>query len=170
MLKIEPLTKNHDRVEFDCGDDDLNRYLQRTARQHLEKGMSKTFVLIDDNNPNRILGYYTLAACEVHVEKLPRKFSKKYPSKVPAAKLARLAVSKIKQRQGCGTIMMVNAIERILLVSKNLGIIGFFVDAKNENAKDYYEKFGFISLPDNPLELFLPIATLQQAYDSIVLK
>ncbi len=170
MLKIEPLTKNHDRVEFDCGDDDLNRYLQRTARQHLEKGMSKTFVLIDDNNPKKILGYYTLAACEVHVEKLPRKYSKKYPSKVPAAKLARLAVSKIKQRQGCGTIMVVNAIERILLVSKNLGIIGFFVDAKNEEAKGYYEKFGFISLPDNPLELFLPIATLQQAYEPIVLK
>jgi ribosomal protein S18 acetylase RimI-like enzyme len=170
MLKIEPLTKNHDRVEFDCGADDLNRYLQRTARQHLEKGMSKTFVLIDDNIPKKILGYYTLAACEIHVEKLPRKYSKKYPSKVPAAKLARLAVSKIKQRQGCGTIMVVNAIERILLVSKNLGIIGFFVDAKNEEAKGYYEKFGFISLPDTPLELFLPIATLQQAYEPIVLK
>jgi ribosomal protein S18 acetylase RimI-like enzyme len=170
MLKIVPLTKNHDRAEFDCGNDDLNRYLLRTARQHLEKGMSKTFVLIDDNNPKKNLGYYTLAACEIHVEKLPRKYSKKYPSKVPAAKLARLAVSKIKQRQGCGTIMVVNAIERILLVSKNLGIIGFFVDAKNEEAKGYYEKFGFISLPDTPLELFLPIATLQQAYEPIVLK
>ena len=64
----------------------------------------------------------------------------------------------------------VNAIERILLVSKNLGIIGFFVDAKNEETKGYYEQFGFIPLPDNPLELFLPIATLQQAYESIVQK
>lgn len=170
MLKIEPLTKNHDRAEFDCGNDELNRYLQKTARQHLEKGMSKTFVLIDDDNPKKILGCYTLAACEIHVEKLPRKYSKKYPSKAPAAKLARLAVSKIKQRQGCGAIMMVNAIERILLVSKNLGIIGFFVDAKNDEAKGYYEKFGLISLPDNPLELFLPIATLQKAYESIMLK
>jgi len=170
MLKIEPLTKNHNRSEFDCGNDELNRYLQRTARQHLEKGISKTFVLIDDYNPNKILGYHTLAACEIHVEKLPRKYSQKYPSKVPAAKLARLAVSTIKQRQGYGTIMMVNAVERILLVSKHLGIIGFFVDAKNEAAKGYYKKFGFISLPDNPLELFLPIATLQQAYESIMLK
>lgn len=170
MLKIEPLTKNHDRAEFDCGNDELNRYLQRTARQHLEKGMSKTFVLIDDKNPKNILGYYTLAACEIRVEKLPRKYSKKYPSKVPAAKLARLAVSAKLQRLGYGTIMTVNAIERILLVSRNLGIIGFFVDAKNEEAKGYYKKFGFISLPDNPLELFLPIATLQKAYESIALK
>ncbi|MEX1326966.1 MAG: hypothetical protein AB1Z29_09210 [Desulfobacterales bacterium] len=66
--------------------------------------------------------------------------------------------------------MMVNAIERILLVSKNLGIIGFFVDAKNAGAKDYYKQFGFISLPDDPLELFLPIATLQQAYELILQK
>ena len=164
MLKIKILKKNHDRAEFDCGTDELNKYLQRTARQHLDKGISRTFVLIDDHSPTKILGYYTLAACEIHVEKFPRKYSKKYPSKVPAAKLARLAVSKNQHRQGLGTIMVVNAIERILLVSKNLGIIGFFVDAKNKEARGYYEPFGFISLPDNPLELFLPIATLRQAY------
>ncbi len=63
------------------------------------------------------------------------KYSKKYPPKAPAAKLAILAVLKNKQRQGFGTLMMVNAIERIILVSKNLGIIRFFVDAKNEEAK-----------------------------------
>jgi hypothetical protein len=65
--------------------------------------------------------------------------------------------------------MLVNAIERVLNVSENLGIIGFFVDAKNKEAKGYCERFGFIPLPDSPLELFLPIATLQKAYASIVL-
>ena len=170
MLKIETLNKNHDRTEFDCGNAELNRYLQRTARQHLDKGMSRTFVLIDDHSSSKILGYYTLAACEINVEKMLRKYSKKYPSKAPAAKLARLAVSINKQRQGFGRLMMVNAIERIILVSEILGIIGFFVDAKNAKAKGYYEQFGFIPLPDNPLELFLPIATLQQAYESILHK
>ena len=170
MLKIKALKKNHDRAEFDCGTDELNKYLRRTARQHLDKGMSRTFALIDDNRPTKIIGYYTFGACEIHVEKLPRKYSKKYPPKAPAAKLARLAVSKNKQRQGFGRHMMVNAIERIISVSKNLGIIGFFVDAKNAKAKSYYEQFGFIPLPDNPLELFLPVATLHQAYESILQK
>jgi hypothetical protein len=64
--------------------------------------------------------------------------------------------------------MLVNSIERVLRVSKNLGIIGFFIDAKNQSAKQYYEQFGFIPLPHNPLELFLPIATLRQAYGSIL--
>jgi len=170
MLKIKALKKNHDRAEFDCGNDEINEYLRRTARQHLDKGMSRSFVIIDDDSPTKIIGYYTLAACDIHVEKLPRRYSKKYPPRAPAAKLARLAVSKTNQRQGFGTLMMVNAIERIILVSKNIGIIGFFVDAKNEEAKGYYEQFGFIPLPENPLELFLPIATLQRAYESIVQK
>ena len=170
MLKIETLSKDHNRSEFHCGVDELNQYLKRIARQHLNKGISRTFILVDDIKPSEILGFYTLAACEVLCKKLPRKYSKKYPPKAPAAKLARLAVLKNKQRQGFGTLMMVNAIERIILVSKNLGIIGFFVDAKNEEAKGYFEQFGFIPLPENPLELFLPIATLQQAYESIVQK
>lgn len=168
MLKIETISKKHDRAGFDCGVDELNKYLQRIARQHLDKGISRTFVLIDDRRPTNILVFYTLAACEIFVEKLPRKYYKKYPPKAPAAKLARLAVAKNSQRKGYGTLMLVNAIERVLMVSKNMGIIGFFIDAKNVSAKQYYEQYGFIPLPDHPLELFLPIATLLQAYESIL--
>jgi GNAT superfamily N-acetyltransferase len=167
MLKIETLTRNHDRPGFDCGSEELNQYLRKIARQHLNKGVSKTFVLIDDDMPTDILGFYTLASREILVEKLPRKYAKKYPSKAPAAKLARLAVAKNRHIQGLGTHMMINAIERVIKVSENLGIIGFFVDSKDNKAKAYYEQFGFIPLPDNPLELFLPLATLKQAYYTI---
>ncbi len=167
MLKIETLGRDHDRSGFDCGSDALNQYLGKIARQHLNKGISRTFVLVDEEMPTEILGFFTLASCEIYVEKLPRKYAKKYPSRAPAAKLARLAVAKERQRQGLGTHMMINAIERVIRVSQNLGIIGFFVDAKDNEAKAYYEQFGFIPLPDNPLELFLPLATLQNAYDMI---
>jgi ribosomal protein S18 acetylase RimI-like enzyme len=114
------------------------------------------------------MGFLTLASCEIRADKLPRKFAKKYPYIAPAAKLARLAVAKKRQRQGLGTHMIINAIERIITVSENLGIISFFVDAKNKDAKAYYEQFGFIKLPDNPLALFLPLATLRQAYETIL--
>ena len=68
MLKIETISKKHDRPGFDCSVDGLNKYLRRIARQHLDKGMSRTFVLIDDRRPANILGFYTLAACEIRVE------------------------------------------------------------------------------------------------------
>ena len=167
MLKIETVSRDHNRSGFDCGNDALNQYLKKIARQHLNKGLSRTFVLVDDNIPTEILGFFTLVSCEIFVDKLPRKYAKKYPSKAPAAKLARLAVAKDRQRQGLGTHMMINAVGRVIRVSQDLGIIGFFVDAKDNKAKAYYEQFGFIQLPDNPLELFLPLATLRNAYDTI---
>ena len=162
-LKIETLTREHNREAFDCSNQDLNRYLRNTARQHIEKGISRTFVLVEESKQTEILGFFTLASCEILIEKLPRKYAKKYPARAPTAKLARLAVQKKLQRKGLGAQMMVNAIERILRVSEHLGIIGFFVDAKNHGARSFYQQFGFIPLPDNPLELFLPLATLRKA-------
>jgi hypothetical protein len=43
------------------------------------------------------------------------------------------------------------------------GGIGLFVDAKDPQAQRYYEQFGFVSLPSNELELFLPVKTIQEA-------
>jgi hypothetical protein len=62
--------------------------------------------------------------------------------------------------------MMLNAMERVLLVAEHLGVIGFFVDAKDEGAARYYTQFGFIPLTDHPLELFLPIATIRKAFSA----
>ncbi len=168
MFKIEELRREHNRHGFDCGNDALNSYLIKIARQHLNKGISKTFVIIDDPFPDVILGFYTLTACEIHAGKLPRKYAKKFPSKIPAAKLARLAVSKQRQRQGIGSLMMIDAMKRVITVSEQLGITGFFVDAKDSDAKTYYLRYGFIELPDNPLEMFLPASTLRDALKSIM--
>jgi GNAT superfamily N-acetyltransferase len=166
MLRIEPLTRRHDRKCFNCGNPALNGWLQKTALQHIEKGISRTFVLIDTCAPTMITGFFTLAGCEVVTRNLPAGFTGKYPSKAPAAKLARLAVSIDRQRQGLGTIMMAEAIKRTLSVAENIGIIGIFVDAKHQSAREYYEQFGFIALLEEPLELFLPLRSLQAAMDA----
>jgi len=163
MRRIEALNRNHDRARFDCGVVELNHYLKRIARQHLEKGISRTFVLVDDSKPSEILGLFTLAACEVKSEILPEEFTKKYPRKVPVTKLARLAVDKRSQYQGLGSHMIMNAMEKVVAVSKNLGFVGFFVDAKDRNISEYYKRFGFIPLPDAPLKLFLPLQTIYKA-------
>ncbi|NQU64635.1 MAG: GNAT family N-acetyltransferase [SAR324 cluster bacterium] len=160
MLKIELLGKSHNRNQFDCGNTALNIFLQKTARQHITKGMSRTFVLINSENPKEILGFYTLSICEVETEYLPPPIAKKYPDQVPAVKLARLAVSIKNQHRGYGNYLIGNAVEKVILISENVGIIGLFVDAKDNQAKEYYEQFGFNSLNGNPLVLFLPIQTL----------
>lgn len=163
MRKIQILDRTHDRVSFDCGEDALNKYLRETARQHNEKGISKTFVYVDTDSPETILGFFTLAICEIVTEGLPRKYSKRLPKKVPAAKLGRLAVSRACQGQQIGGILMVEAMKRTLAVADNFGIVGFFVDAKNDRAQKFYEGFGFVELQVNPRVLFLPLKTLIEA-------
>ncbi len=143
MKRIELLQKTHNRKDFDCGETVLNEFLQRTARQHIQKGLSRTFVLVDDATPSIIIGFFTLSLCEVQVECLPPRWIKKYPSIVPGIKLARLAVSKSYQRQGIGGILLVEAMKRASIVAENAGVIGLFVDAKDVSAKAYYLQYGF---------------------------
>ena len=166
MREIATLDNCHDRSGFDCGEEVLNKYLQETARQHIEKGISKTFVCVDTDSPEKILGYFTLAICEVVTEELPRKYAKKLPRKVPAAKLGRLAVSVECQGQKLGGMLIVDAMKRTIALADSFGIVGFFVDAKNDRAKRFYEGYGFVVLQIKPLALFLPLATLIEASSS----
>ncbi len=162
--RIEQLSKHHDRKRFDCGEKELNQYLMAMASQHAKKGVSKTFVLIEVDHPETILGFVTLTACEIRAECLPDPYSKKYPSTVSGAKIGRLAVDKAYQRKGLGNQLMVFAMSQALIVHESIGLIGMIVDAKSGEAKTYYRQYGFIPLPDNSLSLFLPINTIQQAF------
>ena len=98
-LNIESLTKAHNRTAFDCGDEALNRFFKKIARQHMDKGLSKTFVLLDEDNSAEIIAYMTLVVCEVLADDIPHQWKNKYPRRIPAAKLAKLAVSVDQQRK-----------------------------------------------------------------------
>lgn len=164
MPEIVTLTRKHDRSGFDCGVPELNSFLKATARQHSDKGISRTFVLSEQEEPTAILGYFTLAICEVRTENLPGQYAKRYPEHgLPAVRLARLAVSRKFQGMGYGGLLLADAIHRTVLIADQAGVIGLFVDAKSEYAQLFYEHYGFVSLPDHPRQLFLPIATLCRA-------
>lgn len=163
MLIIVALDAIHDRKGFDCGVQALNEFLQKTARQHREKGLSNTFVLMEEDSPRHILGFFTLSFLEVDTTAIPVEFSRRLPksSPLPAAKLARLAVDQSCQGQGYGAILLADAVKRIIrTASESGGIVGFFVDAKDEQARRFYIRFGFIPLQDAPLALFLPLKTM----------
>ena len=170
MHKLEILTKSHDREGFDCGSEPLNAYLQQTARQHAARGISQTFVLVDEasTEPRPILGFFSLNLCQVKSESLSPDEAKKLPRQVSGVRLGRLAVAKDYQRQGIGKKLLVGAMEKFMEIFDRAGGIGLFVDAKDPEAKRYYERFGFVSLPSNELELFLPVKTIQEALRSVL--
>ncbi len=165
MYKIELLSRVHDREGFDCGSEPLNTYFRQTARQHTERGVSRTFVLVEENarEPKPVLGFFTLNICQIRAEALTPELARKLPREVAGIKLGRLAIAADRQQQGLGRMLLVAAMMKVVEVYESAGGIGLFVDAKDEAAKAYYERFGFVALPDNPLHLFLPLATLRKA-------
>ena len=165
MHKIELLAKAHDRDGFDCGSEPLNLFLKQTARQHAERGISRTFVLVDEDAaaPKPILGFFSLNICQIKSESLTAGEAKKLPRDVSGVRLGRLAVARTRQRQGIGKLLLVAAMEKFGEIFNTAGGIGLFVDAKDQDVKRYYEQFGFVPLPANELELFLPARTIHEA-------
>jgi N-acetylglutamate synthase-like GNAT family acetyltransferase len=102
-----------------------------------------------------------LAFTEVQSDQFPEELSKKYP-RVVGAKLARLAIDKSHQRQGIGGVLLAEAMQKALIIADNADVVGLFVDAKDSDTKAYYSQYGFETLQDNLLELFLPLSAVKK--------
>lgn len=155
-MRVLPLTGNHDRLDFDCGRPELNLWLQRIARQHQDKGLSRTFVASLDEAPKKVCGYYALTLAELDNQHLPESWRKKLPRRIPGVRLGRLAVASAYQGKGLGSLLLMDALNRAARIHIEAGGIGLFVDALDARTADYYRAFGFSPAPDNPLLLFLP--------------
>ncbi|MCC7420864.1 MAG: GNAT family N-acetyltransferase [Planctomycetaceae bacterium] len=162
MAELVPLDKLHERDRFDCGSPELNSFIRSTARQHQDKGLSRTSVLVnlEADDPHRILGYFSLTAYQAASEDLPDSLRRKLPRTIPAILLGRLAVDQAFQSQGYGGSLLVEAMRRVAQTASLVGVAGLFVDAKDERAAQFYSHFGFVALRSNPLKLYLPIGTL----------
>jgi GNAT superfamily N-acetyltransferase len=127
-MQVLPLAGSHDRQGFDCGRQELNEWLQKIARQHQDKNLSKTFVAIQEKEPAQICGYYALTLAELESRHLPPTLHKKLPRRVPGVRLGRLAVDRHFQGKGLGELLLVDALARAQRIYREAGGIGLFVD------------------------------------------
>ena len=156
-MRILPLAGSHDRRQFDCGRVELNDWLARVARQHQDKGLSRTYVAADETVPAIVLGYYALTLADLDTTELLTAARKRFPRRVPGIRLGRLAVSVARQGKKLGELLLVDALERARRVSEQAGGVGLFVDAIDERAAGFYRRFGFVNAPEHPLLLFFPL-------------
>ena len=155
---IEPLHSGHNKRAFSCGEDSLDAYIHLYAKQDVKRRVTRVFVLTDEMEPKEILGYYSLSAGSIYAEHLPDSQKNKLPRyPIPMVLLGRLAISKTCHGQGLGTILLADAMKRIRNASETIAVYALVVDALNEKAKSYYQQFGFIPFPNQPLKLFLPL-------------
>lgn len=151
--RIEKLRRDHPVEGFDCGREELNRYLLRYAWQNQQAGVSQTYVGIVGDT---VAGFYTLAVGQVTREEAPERPTKglaRHP--VPIMLLARLAVDRRWHGQGIGKALLRDAMQRTLQAADIAGIRAFAVHAKDEEARRFYEHFDFIASPADPMHLFV---------------
>jgi len=162
---IVPLQKGHDRSGFDCGNDDLNRYIRQQARQDADRHVAAPFVLLEPASP-LVRGYYTLSASVIPVGELPPEMMKKLPryGHLPVTLLGRLAVDMTVKGQGIGEFLLVDALRRSLEGAQHIGAMAVVVDAKDQQAERFYQHFNFLPYQLTPLRLFLPMGQIAQLF------
>jgi GNAT superfamily N-acetyltransferase len=161
-LVIGPLAGTHEKAEFHCDVEALDRYIHKQARQDIKRRISRVFVATLPDNPKKVVGYYSLSTLSIELSQLPEKLARKLPKHpVPAALIGRLAVSKTAQGHGIGKMLLADAIKRTLSVSAQIAIYAMVVDAIDEKAKDFYRQFGFTRLSDESPRLFLPLKSIE---------
>lgn len=159
MLEEQRLdSKIHNCAGFDCGTPVLNEYLARYATQHRRRGISQIYVLVDPETPSVVLGYYTLSAAQVETAQISETERKRLPRfPVPCFRMGRLAVSKDQQGKKLGAKLIAMAVDRCLHAREEIAAYALVVDAKDEQAKAFYEHYGFIACSDQPMTLYLPL-------------
>ena len=168
-FRFEKLSRDFARADFDCGIESLNVFLKRYALQNLKKNVSVTIVAVSAEKPKKILGYYSVSMAQVTFEELPEDLSKGIPRyyPVPALRIGKLTVDRSTQGMGLGGELLRDALMRALDLSSEIGtcvVLVDAIDAIDENAKRFYERYGFVALLDLPLSLVLPVETIAEAY------
>ena len=164
QFSVEPLGSSHDRVAFSCGVEALDNYLRKQASQDAAKRVAVCFVLTPDGKT--IAGFYTLSQYAVDLVALPDALAKKLPKypEVPATLLGRLAVSRDFKGRGLGEFLLLDALSRALVQSRQVASAALLVDAKDDAARKFYERYGFLALPNIPDRLFLPMNTIEKLF------
>ncbi len=159
-LVIEPLGRQHDRAAFSCGVRELDHYFKRQAGQDIRRRTARVFVCTAESS-NVAVGFYALSALSLDLGSLPERLARKLPRHpVPAALIGRLAVDRSVRGLGIGRMLLTDAFKRTVCAGEQIAVYAMVVDAKDRNARQFYEAFGFNSLRDQPMRLFLPLESI----------
>lgn len=157
LTEPHALAATHRLDDFECGEAELDDWLQRRALVNQLGGASRTFVVADADNIVR--GYYALAAGAISHGLALGRVKRNMPHPVPAIILGRLAVDQLAQGLGLGGDLLMDAVRRVVGISEQAGVRTILVHALHEQAQRFYEHFGFERSPLQPLVLMLRLGS-----------
>lgn len=169
---IELDKKHHDRASFDCGEDELNQFIQQYAAKHMEAGISRTLVLPTFNplpeGRYPIRAFYTIAPSTLCRETLPAAMAKKLPHyPIPVFLIAQLAVHKEYQGRGLGKFTLIKAMEHLWEINAHMRAYAIVVDCLHDTAQAFYTQYDFDVLyhHNGRTRMFLPMKTVAPLFE-----
>lgn len=166
--------KKHNRNQFECEEEVLTSYLKNQLSQDEKRGLSKAFVLYRQEDAEKhVKGFYTLSAFAVNLDsdeikayqqKAINKGAAKLPNSLstPSILIGRLARHTELKGTQAGDALLSHALQTVLELSQQFGVHFIVVDAKNDFAKRFYRKFGFIEFNSATNRMYLPVNTISQ--------
>lgn len=160
LSPVEKLGIWHGTAAFDCGREELNRFLKKYALLGQRANSAQTYVA---TRGGIVVGYYSLAVGAVEHRTAPDRVGKGLARhRVPVMVLARLAVDVREQGHGIGKGLLKDALIRTARAADIAGIRALFVAAKDDAARTFYERFAFDASPADPYQLFLVMKDLKK--------
>jgi GNAT superfamily N-acetyltransferase len=151
----QKLSADHDISEFDSGEPVLDQWLRRRALHNEASGASRTYGVCAGR---RVAGYYTLSAGAIAHIHAPGRIRRNTPDPIPVMVLGRLAVDKTFHGRGVGTGLLQDAVLRTLQAAEIVGVRAILVHAISVAAKRFYEQYGFVASPVDPLTIMITTA------------
>lgn len=154
-------TEAHSTASFDCGVEELNRFLKERAARNIIGGGSVTWVVLDDSH--EVVAYYAAATGSVLHGEVTGRVRRNQPQPIPALVLARLAVDTRHQGKRLGAALLRHFLQKVVEISASVGVRLVVVHAKNDEARDFYMKYGFSSSPIDEFVLHLLVQDLRSS-------
>jgi ribosomal protein S18 acetylase RimI-like enzyme len=164
-FSLEPFNNSYDRSTFKCGSIELERYLQKFAKQDFQRNLAISYIAFDKTE-QRIIGYYTLSSQSIDLEELPQNLIKKLPKYplIGVTLIGRLAVSIDYQGQGWGKLLLLDALYKSFKNSQQIASFAVIIEAKDNEAIAFYQRFDFQQFPNQPNKLFRTMKKIAQGF------
>lgn len=162
-LTLVRLTADHDPRSFDCGNEQMNRWLIDHALASQRADLARTYLVLQGE---AIAGYVSLTTGSIRREAVPKRFARgmpRYP--LPTILIARLAIDRRYQRQHLGSRLLAEALRLAVAASDTAAARLVVVDAIDERAVSFYRRWGFVDVPDNPTRLFRKISDIRRSLE-----
>src|SRR5260370_36686417 len=138
------LNAEHDVKSFSSESTRVQNFIHNDDQRLISSGYCRVFVWQDPENPMKVLGFYSLAACSIEREELNNRFQRKTPGGVPAP----MALIGFMGRspdtpKGFGASLVHDAALRVSRI-EDIPFWGLALHPENERLAAHYESLGSV--------------------------